>query len=132
MSAKSLSDIPIMRRTSFTLRRANNNGLIRVRRAFWSNLAVFPHSLPPPEHLPEISAWKISVVHQLLKSYELWNDKESICCVDPTGSPFELSSDLDLCHMVYAAQNPQETIRAREIVVRGSDNEQVQCTLLDI
>ena len=52
--------------TTITLRRANNNGLIGFKSAFWSKLAVFPPSLPAPEHLPGISAWKISVVHQIL------------------------------------------------------------------
>ena len=117
---------PVTGRTPIPLRRANKNGFI-------GKLALFPPSLPPPEHLPGISAWKISVVHQLLlKLDELWNDKEPIYWVDPTGSPFELANDLDLCHMVYAAQNPQETVTAREVLVRGSDSEQVQCTLLDV
>ena len=52
--------------TAITLRRANNNGLIGFKRAFWSKVAVFPPPLPPTEHLPGISAWKISVVHQIL------------------------------------------------------------------
>ena len=119
-------------RTSIALRRVNKNGFIGSRRAFWHNLAVFPPSFPPPEQLPEISDWKISVVHQLLAHYELWHEKERIYWLDPDGSPFELSSDADLHHIVFAAQNPQETVIAREILVRGSDNEQVQCTLLDV
>ena len=43
-------------RTAITLRRANSNGHIRVRKAFWGNLAAFPPALPPPEQLPELSA----------------------------------------------------------------------------
>ena len=119
-------------RTSVALRRVNKNGVIGSRRAFWHNLAAFPPSFPPPEQLPEISDWKISVVHQLLALCELWHEKERIYWLDPYGSPFELSSDADLRHMVFAAQNPQETVIARELLVQGSDNEQVQCTLLDV
>ena len=119
-------------RTPITLQRANSNGLIAVRMAFWGNLTVFPPSLPLAEQLPELSAWKLSIVQQHLKFYQLWNDHETIYWMDSTGTPILLMNDLDLHHMVYAAQNPQETVKARKIMVRGSDNEQVQCTLLDV
>ena len=123
---------PITGQTPISLRRANKNGLIRVKLAFWSHLAVFPPSIPPHDQLPKLVDWKLSVVHQLLKSHALWNDKEPIYWLNPADSPFELATDLDLRQMVFSAQNSQNTVIAREIMVRGSDNEQVQCTLLDI
>ena len=48
----------------------------------------------------------------------------------PECNPLELASDLDLGNMVFAAQSAQETMRARHIVVKASDLEQVQCTSL--
>lgn len=96
----------------------------------FSHFALFPPSLPPLIPLPEDSAWEISVVHQLLKHYELWDDKELIFWVDLDGKPFKLISDLDLCNMVFTALKIQKMMRARETVVKGSDDEQVQYTLL--
>nr|AUW31013.1 hypothetical protein [Cladonia uncialis subsp. uncialis] len=113
-------------RTPISLRRANKNGLIGVKLAFWSHLAVFPPSVPPHDQLPELVDWKLGVVHQLLKSHALWNDNEPIHWLDPAGSPFELATDLDLRQMVFAAQDSQNTVIAREILIRGSDNEQVR------
>ena len=72
------------------------------------------------------------MVHQLLKHLELWNEEELIYWIDPNGNPLELASDLDLGNMVFAAHNARDTLRARENVVKGSNVEQVLCTLLVI
>ena len=84
---------------------------------FWHNLVVFPPIFPPPEHLPEISDWKISIIRQLLAHYELWYEKDGIYYLNLDGSPFELSYDADLHYIAFTAQDPQETVIAREILV---------------
>lgn len=123
---------PVTGQTPISLRRANKNGLIEVKLAFWSHLAGFPPSVPPHDQLPGLIDWKLSVVHQLLKSHALWNDKEPIYWLNSAGSPFKLANDLDLRQMVFTAQNLQNTMIAHEIMVWGSENEQVLCTLLDV
>ena len=121
---------PLTGQTTIMLRRTNQSGFISSLFACWSHLAVFPPPSPPTETLPDVTTGEISVLHQLLKHFKIWNDKESIYWIDPNGNPFELRGDLDFRMMVYAAYTMQEPTRAREIRVKGADTEPVLCMLL--